>query len=261
MDPTHYDKMWFVWPEAHQYAYAMLVLSSMRAIYWGEQNLRGRIPRAVGMLGNLVYLFLHNNRLEGQVPSEIGYLSDESSSAPSMRTRSWPNILITGTPGTGKTVTAATLAQAIGMVHVEVGQIVKEKALHDGYDQVFDSLILNEDKVVDELEEMMQEGGKIVDHHSCDFFPERWFDLVVVLRANNEILYPRLEKRGYSTKKITENIECEIMDVVHQEARDSYDKDIVVELRSESLQDMEQNIARIEEWIMSWRSDNINTVE
>ncbi|KAJ3345994.1 hypothetical protein HDU83_003528 [Entophlyctis luteolus] len=187
--------------------------------------------------------------------------SDESSSAPSMRTRSWPNILITGTPGTGKTVTAATLAQATGMVHVEVGQIVKEKALHDGYDQVFDSLILNEDKVVDELEEMMQEGGKIVDHHSCDFFPERWFDLVVVLRANNEILYPRLEKRGYSTKKITENIECEIMDVVHQEARDSYDKDIVVELRSESLQDMEQNIARIEEWIMSWRSDNIKTVE
>jgi len=41
----------------------------------------------------------------------------------------------------------------------------------------------------------MSAGGNIVDFHSCDFFPERWFDLVVVLRTYNEILYPRLEKR------------------------------------------------------------------
>jgi hypothetical protein len=34
-----------------------------------------------------------------------------------------------------------------------------------------------------------------VDYHSCDFFPERWFDLVVVLQTDNTILYERLEKR------------------------------------------------------------------
>jgi len=45
------------------------------------------------------------------------------------------------------------------------------------------------------MEDMMSAGGNIVDFHSCDFFPERWFDLVVVLRTYNEILYPRLEKR------------------------------------------------------------------
>ena len=50
-------------------------------------------------------------------------------------------------------------------------------------------------KVLDELEEVMSEGGNIVDYHGCDFFPERWFDIVFVLRTDNTILYNRLEKR------------------------------------------------------------------
>ncbi|KAJ1546778.1 hypothetical protein HK096_004741, partial [Nowakowskiella sp. JEL0078] len=145
--------------------------------------------------------------------------------------RSLPNILITGTPGTGKTTTAEMVSIAAGLSHIEVGKIVKEKGLHEGYDSSFDSYILDEDKVVDELEDAMQEGGKIVDHHGCDFFPERWFDLVIVLRTDNTVLYPRLERRNYSVKKITENIQCEIMQVVLEEARDSYSENVVVELQ------------------------------
>lgn len=47
----------------------------------------------------------------------------------------------------------------------------------------------------DELEAAMGGGGVVADHHGCDFFPERWFDLVVVLRADTSYLYDRLEKR------------------------------------------------------------------
>lgn len=50
-------------------------------------------------------------------------------------------------------------------------------------------------KVCDELEDVMEEGGNIVDYHGCDFFPERWFDLVVVLQTDNTVLYDRLSKR------------------------------------------------------------------
>ena len=53
-------------------------------------------------------------------------------------------------------------------------------------------------QVIDELEEVMGEGGNIVEYHSCDFFPERWFDLVIVLRTDNTLLYDRLEKRYQS---------------------------------------------------------------
>ncbi len=57
------------------------------------------------------------------------------------------------------------------------------------------SLQYDYDQVCDELEDMLLQGGNVVDFHTCDFFPERWFQLVVVLRADNAVLYPRLEKR------------------------------------------------------------------
>jgi len=50
-------------------------------------------------------------------------------------------------------------------------------------------------QLLDDLEEKMVEGGNIVDYHSCDFFPERWFDIVFVLRCENKPLYDRLESR------------------------------------------------------------------
>lgn len=51
----------------------------------------------------------------------------------------------------------------------------------------------------------------------------RWFDLVVVLQTDNGVLYERLEQRQYAQAKITENVECEIMMVLLQEAHDSYE--------------------------------------
>lgn len=65
-------------------------------------------------------------------------------------------------------------------------------------------------------------GGCVVDYHGCDFFPERWFDIVVVLRCDNTILYDRLAARGYDGKKIRENIECEIFGSLLEEALESY---------------------------------------
>ena len=48
---------------------------------------------------------------------------------------------------------------------------------------------------MDTLEPMMSSGGNIVDYHGCEFFPERWFDIVFVLRTDNTILYDRLQER------------------------------------------------------------------
>lgn len=84
-----------------------------------------------------------------------------------------PNILVTGTPGTGKTTTCEQLAAQTGFRHINIGDWVKEKSLHSGWDEEFECWTLDEDKVCDALEDIMGEGGNIVDHHSCDFFPER----------------------------------------------------------------------------------------
>lgn len=61
--------------------------------------------------------------------------------------RSLPNILVTGTPGTGKTTSSQMIAEATGLEHVNVGEIVKSKQLHEGYIEEFDTHVLDEDKV------------------------------------------------------------------------------------------------------------------
>jgi adenylate kinase len=61
--------------------------------------------------------------------------------------------------------------------------------------------------------------------------------------------------RGYELKKIQENNDAEIMDVVLQEAKDSYTSEIVVELQSEATEDLESNISRIVQWIQAWQQN------
>ncbi len=61
-------------------------------------------------------------------------------------------------------------------------------------------------QILDLMEDQMGEGGKIVDYHGCDFFPERWFDIVFVLRTNNTALFDRLSKRYHLNKQNVKTI-------------------------------------------------------
>lgn len=61
--------------------------------------------------------------------------------------RSRPNLLITGTPGTGKSTTASALAEATNLRYICIGDLVKEKNLHDGWDDEFECHVINEDLV------------------------------------------------------------------------------------------------------------------
>jgi adenylate kinase len=174
----------------------------------------------------------------------------------SEKMRPRPNILITGTPGTGKSTLADTVCSTLGFRHYDVSRLSKEKGFTTGYDATMDTYDLDEDPLLDYLEEELKEGGCVVDYHSCDFFPERWFDLVVVLRVNTEELYDRLTRRGYSEAKRGENMECEIMCVVQEEARESYDEDIIVVLSSNSTAEMDDNSQRIAQWVAAWMQNN-----
>lgn len=47
------------------------------------------------------------------------------------------------------------------------------------------------------------------------------------------------------------------MQVVLEEARASYPAEIVVELLSEGMEDLEANVAQIVEWIKTWRKEHV----
>lgn len=64
--------------------------------------------------------------------------------------------------------------------------------------------------------------------------------------------------RGYSTKKLQNNIDCEIFQTLYEEAMESYDNNIVHELRNETFADMERNISQISSWVNQWIKDNVS---
>ncbi|XP_054278120.1 adenylate kinase isoenzyme 6-like [Macrosteles quadrilineatus] len=175
-----------------------------------------------------------------------------------MTSRKLPNILITGTPGVGKSTLCAEIAKRTGFEWLEVGKIAKEHECYEGYDNVYECPVLDEDKLLDELETRVAPGGKILDYHSCEFFPERWFDAVYVLRTDTKYLFDRLKARGYSGKKFDDNIQCEIFQTILDEARESYKPEIVFELQSNTDDDTGANICTIVDWIEKWKKDNGN---
>lgn len=78
----------------------------------------------------------------------------------------------------------------------------------------------------------------------------------MVIRCDSTVLFDRLSARGYSEKKLEENMDAEIMQVLLDEARDAYDEEIVVELQSNNAEDVESNVERIEMWLKNWKNDH-----
>lgn len=62
-----------------------------------------------------------------------------------MRTK--PNIVITGTPGVGKTIHSDMLARSSELEHLPISHLVKERGWHEGWDSDNQSWIVDEDKV------------------------------------------------------------------------------------------------------------------
>lgn len=180
--------------------------------------------------------------------------------AESSSSRRRPNVLITGTPGVGKTSTAELMAETLRMKHVNVGELISEHKCYDGRDEDLDTNVLDEDKILDILEPIFDEAAEdgvsiVADFHVCEMFPERWFDLVLVLRTRTEVLYDRLTARGYNDKKRQENMESEIMQIILEEAREAYDHDIVHEVPSNTVEDIKSNVNRVKDWSKQWIAD------
>lgn len=133
-------------------------------------------------------------------------------------------ILITGTPGTGKTV-ISKLLHGEGFPFVEVGRIVKDDGLYEYFDEVSDSYVVNDEllnsKLIELLEKNISSFPLVIDGHVVTLQPEYVLHCIV-LRCSIRHLRERLEERDYSESKIDENVEAEIMEVLLTEMLELY---------------------------------------
>eukprot|EP00917_Polyrhabdina_sp_WS-2016_P008448 GHVP01018964.1.p1 GENE.GHVP01018964.1~~GHVP01018964.1.p1 ORF type:complete len:117 (-),score=4.08 GHVP01018964.1:260-610(-) len=101
-------------------------------------------------------------------------------------------IVITGTPGTGKTSVCRRLCEMLeGARHYEISRYIKENKLYSEHDAEFDSLLFDADLLEESISaEITSDTARIavLDFHCCDVFAGLDVLLVVVLRCRNDVL-------------------------------------------------------------------------
>lgn len=155
-------------------------------------------------------------------------------------------IALTGTPGTGKSTVAALLPYRV----IDINALVKDglylgvdgergclEADMEGLEKRLEELdreegpdrgeerdqeegqdrqreLDREERRLDREKESDQEEICILEGH----FSHRFAEWAIVMRLSPEVLRRRLEERGYSERKIRENLEAEALDIVLTEA-------------------------------------------
>ena len=123
-------------------------------------------------------------------------------------------IVVSGTPGTGKTLLAKKLAEKLGACYVNLSRLVIEKKLYVEYDTGRNTFVVDEERVREYLRGLAEECRLIVvDSHYGEISPRELVDKIIVLRLDPVELERRLRERGWGENKVKENIQAEILGV------------------------------------------------
>jgi adenylate kinase len=125
-------------------------------------------------------------------------------------------IVVTGTPGVGKTAVSALLASKLDALHIDLGQLVKQEKLWGDIDRTRETLIADMSKVSKRLQEIIAgtEKDVVLDgHYAVDVVPASNVHKVFVLRREPTELRRSMLEKGFKNRKLKENLAAEVLDV------------------------------------------------
>ena len=132
-------------------------------------------------------------------------------------------IVISGTPGTGKTILAKKLSLLLKMHRLDVDRYIGLRRLYTGYDQRRKTRIIPIGQLKRSLTPYIRksECSLIIDSHLAHFLPPSVVDAVIITTCDIKTVCHRLQKRGYNPFKIRENLDAEIFDTCFTEAQEA----------------------------------------
>ncbi|MFX1377789.1 MAG: adenylate kinase family protein [Promethearchaeota archaeon] len=127
------------------------------------------------------------------------------------------NIIISGTPGCGKTSVAKEICNFLSAKMLSLNELAISDNFSFEYDEERKTYIVDFEIFLPFVLEKINELQKaklrflIIESHFSDIIPENLIDFVFILRCDPDVLYKRLEKKNYTQAKIIENIQTEIL--------------------------------------------------
>lgn len=143
-------------------------------------------------------------------------------------------IVVTGTPGSGKTTVSRLMAKSLNGFHIDCGRLALREGLIRRYDPATGSYVVDSQGLSRRLHKILRYVQKdvILEGHVIPSIPGFVPSRIFVLRCHPDLLIARLKRRGYSRRKIAENIAAEILDFCLEEAVELFGIKRIVELDS-----------------------------
>ena len=159
-------------------------------------------------------------------------------------------IIVTGTPGTGKTALSRKIANELNLHYIDVNNVIRKYKIAEGYDQKMKTKIVDIKKLnkalIMEISQYKKtiknkphksskknpyeiKNGIIIDSHLSHYLAKKYVDLCIVTKCDLKELKKRLKKRKYTKEKIRENLDAEIFDVCLNEAMELDHKIIILD--------------------------------
>jgi adenylate kinase len=132
-------------------------------------------------------------------------------------------IIISGTPGVGKSTVSKQLSSKLSCGLVSIGDLVKDEGLYTQVDRKRDTLVADMSRISKRVSNVVSGSAEtliVEGHYAVDVVSVETVRLVFVLRRDPEELRDILGKRGYGDEKVRENVAAEILDVCLYDAVD-----------------------------------------
>ena len=136
-------------------------------------------------------------------------------------------LVISGTPGTGKTTLAVYLEKKLKIPTLDLHDYYKQISI--GYDRSGKCYDIDVKKFERLVKEKLKQSAIVVDTHIAHLLPKNLVTLCIITTCSNlKKLEARLKERKYSKKKVRENLDSEIFQICLNEAKEKGHKIIEV---------------------------------